>query len=1638
MARISVWRRTVACFVMLLRLTQLKAEGGNETDVEYEGYDGWYNNLINPDWGAIDGHLLRRLPVAYEDSVYEPSGHDRPNPIEISDTFMRGRIGLSSYRNRTSLLVFFGQQVVEEILDAQRPGCPPEYFNIKIPKGHQQYDKEARGGYEIPLLRSRYDQNTGYSPNNPRQQLNEITPFIDGGLVYGVAKAWTDTLRAFEDGLLAADQNKHREPTVSNTFPIVNTIRLPMANPPTPYFHELRKVSRHFRLGNPRGNENPFLLTWGIVWFRYHNWWAKKLKSEHKDWGDEKLFNEARKWVIGVYQKLVAYDWLPAWIQRNEEDPDLCEDTTDFVPPSANSSTKNGTRNYGPLGEYPGYDPYIHPGISQEFQSAAMRFGHTLVPPGVLRRDKKCDFRMTGIQSKLGPGNDQPHKGLRTCNTYWLARETYMELNTDIDEMLMGMASQVTEREDNIITPDLRGFVFGGLEFSRRDLMAVNIQRGRDHGLPDYNTAREYYGLKRISKWEDINPYYKDNTTDEAAEFLESLERLKDVYKGDLSKLDIWPGGLAETTPCGPGGLFSSIILDQFRRVRNGDRFWFENYRLNGLFTKEDVDTIWNITLKEILVQVTGIEPEDIQDNPFFTDGAPCLPDFHLNASNLEECKPLKKFDYFEGSEVSYALSFLFLGLVAVGVIVLMLILAKRRQAKLRDKNKLQREKRQQSGSNMENVLQAVEWVGPKDGRRPIKVKLHERRKVIEIVSAGSDEKKLRMIDLNTTKKLYFHLAVKDMRFLVIKVPKEYDLALKFDAPSERNYFIDKLEAFLRTCEVSRERVELPEKTIKNSTVTKRDRQQRLEKFFKVIFAQAFSLEQDVDEVRRLNTEEAKDVVSTELSRVEFAEALSMKPNSLFVNNLFPLLDKDRDGYVSFREFLDLMVVFSKGSPNDKARILFEMYDINQSGRLSQAEFSDMLRSLLELANSDVDPGQLNQLMSSMTAQAGLGAKDKLQFEDFAKILNDEHDLLNYARLGWKVGGQERVPDNIPNRARQTFHKAYSVRGHGNAISRTRPASKLNVRTKERQLPQTKSQKYWYILEHYVANYKRQIFWLSLFTFVTCGIFIERAYYYSFEREHAGLRRIAGYGVTVTRGAASVMMWTYSVMLLTMCRNLITFLRETFFHRFIPFDSAIAFHKYIAFVALLFTVLHCVGHAINFYHISTQTANDLTCLFRDFYHATHELPKFHYWLYGTITGMTGVLLTIQIIVIYTFATQYARRNLFLAFWTTHSTYIVLYIFMVMHGSGRLVQPPLFQNFFLGPIILYTLDKMVSFSRKKVEIQVLKAEHLPSDVTCLVFRRPQNFEYKSGQWVRIASLKLGTHEYHPFTLTSSPHEEHLSLHIRAVGPWTNNLRRVYNPANRTAENPYPKLYLDGPFGEGHQDWYKFPVAVLVGGGIGVTPFASILKDIVFKSKIGFKFPCRKVYFLWVTRTQKQFEWLTDIIREVEETDERKLVDVHIFITQFFQKFDMRTTLLYVCERHFQKISGKSLFTGLTSVTHFGRPNFTSFLDSLQDEHPGVSQIGVFSCGPPPMTNDVEKACSNLNKIEGPTFSHHLRTSKFQVSSCSCKTSKFHVCTWKNCQILCLFHFECHFKTCKCKYCTCISPEVKMPLQRSFKA
>lgn len=96
-----------------------------------------------------------------------------------------------------------------------------------------------------------------------------------------------------------------------------------------------------------------------------------------------------------------------------------------------------------------------------------------------------------------------------------------------------------------------------------------------------------------------------------------------------------------------------------------------------------------------------------------------------------------------------------------------------------------------------------------------------------------------------------------------------------------------------------------------------------------------------------------------------------------------------------------------------------------------------------------------------------------------------------------------------------------------------------------------------------------------------------------------------------------------------------------------------------------------------------------------------------------LAGFTGILCVIFCAIIFTFALQYSRRRVFKLFWLTHNLWVVYFILMVLHGSGRLVQPPFFYYFVLGPLIWYTLDKLVSISRNKAEITVTDAQLLPS-------------------------------------------------------------------------------------------------------------------------------------------------------------------------------------------------------------------------------------------------------------------------------------------------------------------------------------
>ncbi|XP_052039385.1 dual oxidase 1 [Apodemus sylvaticus] len=1525
----------------------------NSISWEVQRFDGWYNNLMEHRWGSKGSRLQRLVPASYADGVYQPFMEPYlPNPRHLSNRVMRGPAGQPSLRNRTVLGVFFGYHVLSDLVSVETPGCPAEFLNINIPPGDPVFDPDKRGNVVLPFQRSRWDHNTGQSPSNPRDQSNQVTGWLDGSAIYGSSHSWSDTLRSFSGGQLASGSDP--------AFPRDTQSSLLMWMAPDPATGRGGPQGL-YAFGAQRGNREPFLQAMGLLWFRYHNLCARKLAQEHPDWGDEELFQHARKKVIATYQNIAMYEWLPSLLRQ--------------TPP-----------------EYPGYHPFLDPSISPEFVVASEQFLSTMVPPGVYMRNASCHFQ--GIATH----NSSVSGALRVCNSYWSREHPKLQRAEDVDALLLGMASQIAEREDHVVVEDVQDFWPGPLKFSRTDYLASCLQRGRDLGLPSYTKAREALGLSPISRWQDINPTLsRSNGT--------VLEATAALYNQDLSRLELLPGGLLESHG-DPGPLFSTILLDQFVRLRNGDRYWFENSR-NGLFSKEEIAEIRNTSLRDILVAVTNVDPSAVQPSVFFwLAGDPCPQPSQLSTEGLPACAPLFIWDYFEGSGFGFGLT---IGALCCFPLVSLLSAWIVARLRMRNFKRLQRQDRQSIMSEkLVGGVEALEWQGRKESCRPVLVHLQPGQ--IRVVDGRLTV--LRTIQLRPPQQVNLILSSnRGRRALLLKIPKEYDLVLLFNVEEERQALVENIRGALKENGLSFQEWELREQELMRAAVTRQQRGHLLETFFRHLFSQVLDINQaDAGTLPLDSSTKVREALTCELSRAEFADSLGLKPQDMFVESMFSLADKDGNGYLSFREFLDILVVFMKGSPEEKSRLMFRMYDFDGNGLISKDEFIRMLRSFIEISNNCLSKAQLAEVVESMFRESGFQDKEELTWEDFHFMLRDHDSDLRFTQLC--VKGVE-VPEVIKNLCRRASYisqekicpsprmSAHCARNNVKTTASpqrlqcpvdTDPPQEIRRRfgkkvtsfqpllfTEAHREKFQRSRRHQTVqqFKRFIENYRRHIGCVAVFYAITGALFLERAYYYAFEAHHSGITDTTRVGIILSRGTAASVSFMFSYILLTMCRNLITFLRETFLNRYIPFDAAVDFHRLIASTAIILTVLHSAGHAVNVYLFSISPLSVLSCLFPGLFHDDgSEFPqKYYWWFFQTVPGLTGVLLLLALAIMYVFASHHFRRRSFRGFWLTHHLYIFLYILLIIHGSFALIQMPRFHIFFLVPAIIYVGDKLVSLSRKKVEISVVKAELLPSGVTHLRFQRPQGFEYKSGQWVRIACLALGTTEYHPFTLTSAPHEDTLSLHIRAAGPWTTRLREIYSPPTGDTCARYPKLYLDGPFGEGHQEWHKFEVSVLVGGGIGVTPFASILKDLVFKSSVSCQVFCKKIYFIWVTRTQRQFEWLADIIREVEENDSRDLVSVHIYITQLAEKFDLRTTMLYICERHFQKVLNRSLFTGLRSVTHFGRPPFEPFFNSLQEVHPQVRKIGVFSCGPPGMTKNVEKACQLINRQDRTHFSHH---------------------------------------------------------------
>jgi len=229
-------------------------------------------------------------------------------------------------------------------------------------------------------------------------------------------------------------------------------------------------------------------------------------------------------------------------------------------------------------------------------------------------------------------------------------------------------------------------------------------------------------------------------------------------------------------------------------------------------------------------------------------------------------------------------------------------------------------------------------------------------------------------------------------------------------------------------------------------------------------------------------------------------------------------------------------------------------------------------------------------------------------------------------------------------------------------------------------------------------------------------------------------------------------------------------------------------------------------------------------------------------------------------------------------------------------------------------------------------------------------------------LRLSVPNISKNNYHPFTITSSPQDDHLSLHIRAVGPWTNALYEL------TDTDMLPNVFIDGPYGDIHDNWQQYSTVAFIAGGIGVTPFASILKSVLFRVKNikeNFENKLSKIHFYWVCQNQEQFEWFIDVLRELENEDYDKLIVSQTFITST-PTYDVRNMMLWLAEQSSRSIGSASIFTGLRGQTHFGKPNWRNLLKQIIVQKENKSDpLGVFVCSGAALSQQVKKNCDYLN-------------------------------------------------------------------------
>ncbi|CAI5450314.1 unnamed protein product [Caenorhabditis angaria] len=578
---------------------------------KYRSFDGQCNNWKKPMFGVSQMPLRRLLKPAYENGFNTPvgwqkgklyNGYPMPNVREISRQLVATE-KITPHFKLSSWIMQWGQFLDHDLTHTVQALSRHSYatgafcnrtcdnldpcFNIPLTKSDPrlkdgnvkypciEFERSAAvcGSGETSLLFNRVTY---------REQMNALTSYIDASNVYGSTEVQAQELRDTfnNNGQLRFDLTSA---SGKEYLPFEKDSNMDCRR----NFSEENPI-RCFLAGDLRANEQLALTATHTIFIREHNRIAAALRRMNPAWDGEVIYHETRKIVGAVMQHITYTQWLPHVFGGIAQ-----------------------LRKYVG-GEYLGYRDDVDASISNAFATSAFRFGHTLINPTLLRLDKEFEV--------IKEGNIALHKAFFTPEL--------VLTQGGVDPLIRGLFASPLKHPmpSQLLNMELIEKLFMKGHEVALDLAVMNIQRSRDHGLPSYTEYRKFCNLSIPSSFSDMKPYIKDDSV---------LQKLQGLY-GVPENIDLWVGGIVEEKLQNAlfGETFACIIGEQFKKLRDGDRFWYEK---EGVFTANQLREIKKVTLARIICD-NGDEIDRVQRDVFVYPGG-------KDKKLYEKCEMLEEMD---------------------------------------------------------------------------------------------------------------------------------------------------------------------------------------------------------------------------------------------------------------------------------------------------------------------------------------------------------------------------------------------------------------------------------------------------------------------------------------------------------------------------------------------------------------------------------------------------------------------------------------------------------------------------------------------------------------------------------------------------------------------------------------------------------------------------------------------------------------------------------------------------------------------------------------------------------------------------------------------------------------------------------